>query len=259
MSRKLTVTRLRERRKGWSYRAFDFQLLLNGMPHGAVKDGQSVSFSIPEDELLLEIWPLTVNRRPSWCAIIPAGKDDYRVVVAPWLQNDPTVEQTPAVPINQLSCTPCPAYLDDMEVDSIVSLEDCFTVRPDGDLDQIVAWWLDGKIEPTNGYDYWNRSHRRRLILILTGADQVEYSTKGNEALRKCCLEHDIDLMLDLGDGYYQNLTTGHFFVLKIGETWVGNGDFPYTYGQLEWELISAIPPRYCKNNEEGTDSQCEL
>lgn len=97
MARKLTVNRLREIRMGWSYRAHDFVLALNGVITGTVKDGQSVSFSIPEDELLLEVWPRTINRRPNWCAIIPAGRDDYHVIITPWLTTkDPIVEQIPA-------------------------------------------------------------------------------------------------------------------------------------------------------------------
>lgn len=249
MSRKLTVTRLREIRMGWSYRAHDFQLVLNDVLLGTVKDGQSISFSIPEDELLLEIWPRTVSpHRPSWCAIIPAGKGDYRVVVAPWLHKDPTVEQIPAAPVNHLSCIPYPTFLDDIDVDCVEGLENCFTVLPDADLDQIVDRWLSRQIEPTNGYDYWNGSPGR-LILILTDADQPERSTNGKEALLQRCREHWIKLMLGLGNGYYQNLVTGEFFVLRIGETWDGNGDVSYTYGRLEWERISSVPPRNCEND----------
>lgn len=103
MSRKLIVTRSKEIRKGWSYRAFDFEVVLNDVLIGTVKDGQTVSFSVPEDELLLEVWPRTVNRRPSWCAIIPAGKQNYSVIVSPWEHKEPIVEQMPFAPINNLS------------------------------------------------------------------------------------------------------------------------------------------------------------
>lgn len=252
MSRKLTVTRLREIRKGWSYRAFDFQLVLNGVLFGTVKDGKSVSFPIPEDELLLEVWPRTVSpRRPSWCAIIPAGKEDCSVTVSPRAHREPVVEQISAAPVNYLSIMPCPTYLDDTDVDFVEGLDDCFSVQPEADLAQIVDRWLDGQIEPTNGYDSWNRSPRR-LTLILTDAGQVKRSTYGKEELHKRCLEHHIKLMLDLGDGYYQNLTTGKFFVLRIGENWEDNGfdlDVPYTFGQLEWEMIPSIPPKNCEND----------
>lgn len=248
MSRKLTVTRLREIRMGWSYRNFDFLLTLNDVLYGTIKDGQCVSFVIPEDELLLEVRPRTHHRRPSWCAIIPAGTHDYGVTVSPWEHKEPVVEQIPAAPVNYLSIMPCPTYLDDTDVDFVEGLDDCFSVQPEANLAQIVDRWLDGQIEPTNGYDSWNRSPRR-LTLILTDAGQVKRSTNGKDALLQRCLEHWIKLMLDLGDGYYQNLTTGKFFALKVGETWVGNGDVPYTYGRLEWEIISSIPPKNCEKD----------
>lgn len=99
MARKLTVTRSKEIRKGWSYRAFDFEVAVNDVLIGTVKDGQTVSFCVPEDEMLLGVWPRTVSRRPSWCAVIPAGRDDYRVTITPWLTTkDPIVEQIPAAP-----------------------------------------------------------------------------------------------------------------------------------------------------------------
>lgn len=252
MSRKLTVTRLRERRLGWSYRAHDFQLVLNGVLFGTVKDGKSVSFPIPEDELLLEVYPCTLRRRPSWCAIVPAGKQDYRVTVSPWEHREPVVEQISAAPVNYLSIMPCPTYLDDTDVDFVEGLESCFSVLPEADLAQIIDLWLGRMIEPPYGDVSWNWSAgngSKRLTLILTDVDQLKRSTYGKEELHKRCLEHNIKLMLDLGDGYYQNLATGKFFVLRIGENWEGNGDVPYTYGQLEWEMISSIPPKNCEND----------
>lgn len=235
------------------YRNFDFYLTLNDVLYGMVKDGQCVSLTIPEDELLLEVRPRIPQRRPSWCAIIPAGTHDYSVTVSPLWYKEPIVEQIPAASANYLSNTPCPTYFDNVKVDVIVCLENCFSVLPEVDLGQIVDWWLNGKIESTNGYDRWNRSLRRLPpTLILTNENQMESSAKGKEELRERCLEHHIKLMLDLGDGYYQNLTTGKFFVLRIGENWEDNGfdlDVPYTFGQLEWEMIPSIPPKNCEND----------
>ena len=94
MARRLTVTRLKETRAGWSYRAHDFELKLNGDLLGTVKDGESVSFHVPEDELFLETGPRTPSsHRPVWRAVIPAGKDDYSVTVSPWEHREPIVEQ----------------------------------------------------------------------------------------------------------------------------------------------------------------------
>ena len=50
--------------------------------------------------------------------------------------------------------------------------------------------------------------------------------------------------MLDLGDGYYQNLNTGKFNVLEVGVTWPGSADDAATYGRLEWQEVPPLPSR---------------
>ena len=49
-------------------------------------------------------------------------------------------------------------------------------------------------------------------------------------------------LMLDLGDGYYQNLLTGEFYKLAVGSTWPGSADDAATYGELCWTKIGSLP-----------------
>ena len=56
MSRIITVTRLKEIRKGWSYRAHYFRLVLNDRLIGRMKDGETIAFRISEEEQLLEIY-----------------------------------------------------------------------------------------------------------------------------------------------------------------------------------------------------------
>jgi len=92
MSRKLIVTRMKEVRKGWSYRGFDFLVELDEVLIGMVRDGETVSFPISEQEQFLEILPRNGRRKPSWCAIIPAGKEDCSVSVCPYTNREPTVE-----------------------------------------------------------------------------------------------------------------------------------------------------------------------
>ena len=64
------------------------------------------------------------------------------------------------------------------------------------------------------------------------------------EALLRRCREHRITLMLNLGDGYYQNLKTGKFFAYEVGTTWPGSADDAATYGRLEWNSVPPLPPR---------------
>lgn len=72
----------------------------------------------------------------------------------------------------------------------------------------------------------------------------MERSTDEKEALLRRCREHGVTLMLDLGDGYYQNLNTGKFNVLEVGSTWPGSADDAATYGRLEWQEVPPLPSR---------------
>ena len=77
---------------------------------------------------------------------------------------------------------------------------------------------------------------------IVLPSAQLDRSIGGKEALLQRCQEYKVSLMLDLGDGYYQNLLTGEFYKLAVGSTWPGSADDAATYGELCWTKIGSLP-----------------
>lgn len=82
MSRKLIVTRPREVRHGWSYKAFDFLIEVDGVLIGSVKNDQTVCYEISENEQWFEVLLHNGRRKPYACAIIPAGKENCHITVS---------------------------------------------------------------------------------------------------------------------------------------------------------------------------------
>ena len=262
MARFITVTRLKEIRKGWSYRAHYFQLVLNGSLLGRIKDGETITFRISGEEQLLEIWPLVPgSRRTQWCAIIPGGEEDYHISVSPFNGIEPIVEPLSAASFPELSRMPYPPFFRNLAVDDLVGLENCYLVRPNGDMDRLIDSKLTEKCEKLENRNEGAAPEQAcdcvdaELILILTDEGQTEWGKDGENKLQRC-LNPGIWLMLDLGDGYYQDLTTGEFFVLHIGETWVGSPDIPYVHGKLVWKQITSIPSDAGENMRHIPDDQ---
>lgn len=145
-----------------------------------------------------------------------------------------------------------PSYIEGKEVDELEGVQNCFVIAPNADLDQMIDIWLDlraVKAESLLGENFYDQlvydCDRGRATFLIEDEAQLVRSTNGKEALMLRCREHNISLMLDLGDGYYQRLDSRGFFALEVGETWTGNGDDDATtYGRLEWERVPPLPPR---------------
>lgn len=140
-------------------------------------------------------------------------------------------------------------YIERNDVDEIYSDGlGGYAAAPDADLDQIIDVWLDLCAAEVDLPQEVRRDlaplYIKRPDFFLEDAEQLESSVNGKEALLRRCREHGITLMLDLGDGYYQNLNTGKFYVLEVGTTWPGSADDAATYGRLEWNEVPPLPPR---------------
>ena len=83
MLRKLVFTRVKEVRHGWSYRAFPWEIELDGVLIGTVSDGETVSFLIDEKEQLMDVWMAGIIRTrlhsPHGMEVIPPGNEECRV------------------------------------------------------------------------------------------------------------------------------------------------------------------------------------
>ncbi|MDD7663028.1 MAG: hypothetical protein PUJ39_09585 [Eubacteriales bacterium] len=141
-------------------------------------------------------------------------------------------------------------YIERNDVDEIYSDgSEGYAVAPDADLDRIVDIWLDLRaVEAdlpqevrTLSLAAYGCGYGR---LLLEDERQLERSTNGKEALLRRCREHRITLLLNLGNGYYQDLNTGTFYVLEVGVTWPGSADDAATYGRLEWQEVPPLPSR---------------
>lgn len=140
-------------------------------------------------------------------------------------------------------------YIERNDVDKIYrySLGD-YAAAPDVDLNQIIDIWLDLRaVEadlPQEVCRDFLPNYFEHPTFYLADEKQLERSANGKEALLRRCRKHEVTLMLDLGDGYYQNLNTGKFNVLEVGTTWPGSADDAATYGRLEWNSVPPLPPR---------------
>ena len=141
-------------------------------------------------------------------------------------------------------------YIERNDVDEIYSnVSEGYAAAPDADLDRIIDICLDLQ---TAIAELPQEVRTLSLAaygcgygcLLLEDERQLERSTNGKEALLRRCREHRITLLLNLGDGYYQDLNTGTFYVLEVGVTWPGSADDAATYGQLEWQEVPPLPSR---------------
>lgn len=140
-------------------------------------------------------------------------------------------------------------YIERNDVDEIYSDgSGGYAAAPDADLDQLIDIWLDLRAVEADLPQEVCRDYTLLYIeyptFYLEDETQLERSTNGKEALLRRCREHRITLMLNLGDGYYQNLKTGKFFAYEVGTTWPGSADDAATYGRLEWNSVPPLPPR---------------
>lgn len=140
-------------------------------------------------------------------------------------------------------------YIERNDVDEIYSDgSGGYAAAPDADLDQLIDIWLDLCAAEVDLPQEVRRDlaplYIKRPDFFLEDAEQLESSVNGKEALLRRCREHGITLILNMGDGYYQNLNTGKFNVLEVGTTWPGSADDAATYGRLEWHEIPPLPPR---------------
>ena len=140
-------------------------------------------------------------------------------------------------------------YIGRNDVDEIYSDgSGGYAVAPDADLDQLIDIWLDLRAVEADLPQEVRRDFLPNYIkhptFFLADEKQLERSANGKEALLRRCQEYGISLVLNLGDGYYQNLNTGKFNVLEVGTTWPGSADDAATYGRLEWNSVPPLPPR---------------
>lgn len=140
-------------------------------------------------------------------------------------------------------------YIERNDVDEIYSDgSKGYAAAPDADLEQLIDIWLDLRaVEadlPQEVCRDFLPNYFEHPTFYLADEKQLERSANGEVALRLRCREHGVTLMLDLGDGYYQNLNTGKFNVLEVGSTWPGSADDAATYGRLEWNSVPPLPPR---------------
>lgn len=140
-------------------------------------------------------------------------------------------------------------YIERNDVDEIYSDgSGGYAAAPDADLDQIIDVWLDLCAATADLPQEVRRDfallYIERPDFFLEDAEQLESSVNGKETLLRRCREHGITLILNLGDGYYQNLNTGKFYVFEVGTTWPGSADDAATYGRLEWYEVPPLPPR---------------
>ena len=140
-----------------------------------------------------------------------------------------------------------PKYVKEPGVDDVSTVWNCFAVSIDADLNEVLDVWLDIRATASLSSDVFPyfRSHYYKgsaPTFILDDAAQLDRSIGGKEALLQRCQEYKVSLMLDLGDGYYQNLLTGEFYKLAVGSTWPGSADDAATYGELCWTKIGSLP-----------------
>ena len=140
-----------------------------------------------------------------------------------------------------------PKYVKEPGVDDVSTVWNCFAVSIDADLNEVLDVWLDIRATASLSSDVFPyfRSHYYKgsaPSFILDDAAQLDRSIGGKEALLQRCQEYKVSLMLDLGDGYYQNLLTGEFYKLAVGSTWPGSADDAATYGELCWTKIGSLP-----------------
>ena len=72
---RLIIKRTREYRHGWSYRAFDWEILLDGAPLGLIRDNETLSFDVSGEEHMLEIRVAKIPRAASQQVTVPAGAE----------------------------------------------------------------------------------------------------------------------------------------------------------------------------------------
>ena len=140
-----------------------------------------------------------------------------------------------------------PKYVKGPGVDDVSTVWNCFAVSIDADLNEVLDVWLDIRATASLSSDVFPyfRSHYYKgsaSTFILDDAAQLDRSIGGKEVLLQRCQEYKVSLMLDLGDGYYQNLLTGEFYKLAVGSTWPGSADDAATYGELCWTKIGSLP-----------------